>query len=119
MKIDFKKLTKEPKNFSFEAFGCKLEGKVWKIDFSLYGLEALLSGTVELICDRSGEAFSRELREEFALRISDGIYTPREDDEEFDVIEFFDGFIDMESLLEGELESIRLGYHTKDDSQED
>ncbi|MGP1449803.1 MAG: hypothetical protein ACTTJS_01590 [Wolinella sp.] len=114
MKIDFKKFSKEPKKIAFSSQGCEIEGVVWKLDGNLYQLDATLHGEIELVCDLSGEEYTRTLNERLYFRVSDGLYNPKDDDEEFDVVEFFHGALDMDELLSSELESIRLDYHVKD-----
>ncbi|CAE10993.1 conserved hypothetical protein [Wolinella succinogenes] len=116
MRIDFKKITREPKKFSLSAFGCDMEGSIQKIEVNLFQVDAKLRGEIELICDRSGEEYTQKLDEELNLKVSDGLYTPGSEEEDFDVMEFFGGQLDMEELLASELESIRLSYHVKEDS---
>lgn len=118
MKIEFKKITHEPKEFSLSLNKCSLQGRVWKVEKSLFYVDAHLSGSIELICDLSGEEYVQELDEKLNIRVSDGIYAPKPEDEEFDVVEFFHGVLDLEELLRGELESIRLSYHSRGDSLE-
>ena len=118
MKIEFKKITHEPKEFSLSLNECSLQGRVWKVEKSLFCIDAHLSGSIELICDLSGEEYVQELDEKLNIKVSDGIYAPKPEDEEFDVIEFFHGVLDLEELLRGELESIRLSYHSRGDSLE-
>ncbi|PAF43755.1 hypothetical protein [Helicobacter sp. 11S03491-1] len=117
MKIEMRKITQVPKSFCMENQGLRLEGEIYRKSSNLFLMDAYLKGSLELICDRSGDAFIKNFDESLVLYISDGIWNiqnQRLKPDDFDVIEFFDGFIDMGYILESEIESIKADYHTKD-----
>jgi len=114
MRLEFRKITSSPKRFTLTKDNVTLSGEVCYKTSRLYELRGKLKGEMMLICDKSGEEFSYKVNDELVLYISDGIWnTQSQDIDTFDVVEFFDGFIDMDHILQGEIESIRLDYHTK------
>ncbi len=113
MKIDFKKISKEPRSFVYESNGLTLKGCIYRKQAHLYMMDALLVGDILLTCDKSGEEYVKTLNEKLNFGISDGIF-PSHTLKELEVVEFFDGYIDIAFLLESEVESIKLEYHTKE-----
>ena len=211
LKIAFRKIAATKRHFelqlSGESYAVTVSGEIYRAQSAaLSGLvcvEANLRGRIELVCDVSGESFTRELDEDVRLFASDGLWgagggesikkssggkshakyrpesakrldgggrggsfdgkggefhgeswgnfggeSPKEsrgeggkngeswresrrdfaaesaqksresfgsfDPQNLDVIEFFDGFIDLEFMFQSELESIQLDYHTKE-----
>lgn len=110
MKIEFKKISKDPREFDLQVDGIHLVGSLNHKEGCLYEFRACLSGTLPLICDRTGEEHSQDIRQELFYLLCDGIHTSAEN--EIEVVEFFDGFVDIAFLLESEVESIKLEYHT-------
>lgn len=118
MKIAFRKISNTPKNITLEIQGVKLEGEIVRIDSCLLRLDARIHGELELICDSSGEDYMQKIDDTLVLYISEGIWDIQNQNkklESFDVIEFFDGFVDLHYILESEIESIKSDYHTKED----
>ncbi|RAX56606.1 hypothetical protein CCZ01_09000 [Helicobacter monodelphidis] len=115
MKIEFKKISKTPKSFEVAQEKMTLKGQLWHKQGALFELQATLSGEVLLICDRSGEEYIRGVDEEVHFFISDGLFAPKEGEEMLEVVEFFEGFVDISSILEGEIELIRAEYHVNDE----
>ena len=115
MKIAFKKITSSQKPFSLQNGDMVLSGYLKLIDSTIIKLEAALSGKIVLICDRSGEEFIKQHSESLVLYISDGLWDTQSQSklDSFEVIEFFDGFIDLDSILLSEIESIKSDYHIK------
>lgn len=115
MKIAFKKITSAQKTFNLQNDDMVLNGYLKRIDSRIIKLEATLSGTIELICDRSGEEFIKQYNEPLILYISDGLWDTQSQSKlgSFEVIEFFDGFIDLDCILLSEIESIKNDYHIK------
>lgn len=127
MKIEFRKITLEPKNFTLNLkdsdFDIKIEGKISRLENGLIKLDSTMSGEIQLICDKSGEEFMKNLNLHLMLFVKNGLWqdSRREShimressDENLAIIEVFDNFIDLDSLFLGEIESIKLEYHTKD-----
>ena len=76
----------------------------------MLSLEGKIRGQIELICDVSGELYIQELDYPLALYIADGIWNIQSQSkrlDSFEVIEFFDGFVDLTYILASEIESIR------------
>ena len=82
--------------------------------FNLLKLKGILSGTVTLICDRSGEEYEKTLDESLEFYLSDGVVHLESENFE-DIIECEKGNIDLNEILNGELEMIRCDYHIKED----
>lgn len=125
MKIEFRKIALEPKSFTLSLkdndFDIKIEGKISRQSNDLIKIDSHLSGDIQLICDRSGEEFMKNLDLHLILFAKNGKWqeTNHEShgetsDENLAVIEVFDNFIDLDSIFLGEIESIKLDYHTKD-----
>ncbi|WP_345992294.1 hypothetical protein [Sulfurimonas sp. HSL-1716] len=54
-----------------------------------------------------------QLNEDVEFLISNGVYNGMRED--YDVVESFDGNIDIEELLNSEIELIKSGYHSCED----
>lgn len=116
MKIEFKKITTTPKSFSLESEGVVLDGEVRRVSAKLFEIKAHLHGEINLTCDLSGEEYQEALDEPLVLYISNGVWDMQSQSDlmtDFDVIEFFDGFIDFEYILQSEINSIKMDYHIK------
>jgi len=107
LKVDFRKVGREPKKIRYEREGVTLEGELCRGREDLTDFTGRLSNEILVQCTRCGAEFQLPLNEELSLRFSDGIYRGSE----LDIIEFFDGKIDFEEVLKSEIESIRLDYH--------
>ncbi len=114
MRIQARKISSTPKSFSLQKDGISLNGYIKEVQKGLFILQGKLSGKISLICDISGEEYDKELDEDLVLHISDGLWDMQSQSlDTFDVIEFFDGFIDLDFILQSEIESIKLDYHHK------
>ncbi|OBV29407.1 hypothetical protein BKN38_07290 [Helicobacter sp. CLO-3] len=115
MRIEMRKIHATPRDFRLEKDGVVFHGSISVKSQNLYLLQARLEGQISLVCDRSGEEFSKALNDDLVLYIADGFCdTQSQSFDTFDVIEFFDGFIDLDYILESEIASIQSDYHTKD-----
>lgn len=121
MKIEARKITSTPKKFTLnlnsQKHNVKIEGSFYKLTNGLIKIDSAIKGSINLICDLSGEDFVKNLDENITLFAKDGIWKNQinqVDCENFDVIEFFDGCIDLEFIFQSELESMQLDYHTKE-----
>ncbi len=93
-----------------------LKGQIKRIDSQILQLNGNISGQLERVCDNSGEMYAETINYPLGLYISEGIWDSQSQSKRldiFDVIEFFDGFIDLHYILESEITSIRSDYHTK------
>lgn len=111
MKITLRKVTKTPLDFEVESNEITFKGYLEYHQGKLILLRADLRGSLEASCDICAEDFTLLVDEKVEFFISDGIYES-DDSIELDVVETFDGSIDMEELLNSEIELIKSDYHT-------
>lgn len=79
-------------------------------------LECILKARLNLVCCRSGENFFRDFEHDMVLFLCDGQYKEKSTNVDIlDIIEFFDGHIDLNLLVESEVQMIRLDYNVKED----
>ena len=111
MKIQLRKVTKIPLDFEVKSNEITFKGYLEYHGGKLILLKANLSGLLEKSCDICAEEFKMPLDENVEFFISNGIY---EDDSniELDVVESFDGIVDIEELLSSEIELIKSDYHS-------
>lgn len=109
MRVDFKKIGRVPKSVELTQDGVTLKGELQLGKDALTDFKGKLSDNIQVQCAKCGETFTLALDEELVLKFSDGIY--RGFDEEADIIEFYDGSIDLGEVLRSEIESIKLDYH--------
>ena len=88
--------------------GVNLEGTLAKSGYHRLRLEGNLAGQVELTCDRCGEAYHCDMTYPLALTLSDEVIETKDD---LDIIEFTDGIIDLEFLVQSEIASVQNSYH--------
>lgn len=121
MKIDTKKINKDGRNFSFNFINsfdnvifC---GSIVRISNDIFKMDADIKGSITLVCDLSGDDFLQTLNEKVYLLFKNGLWKGDEIDKgkynDYDVIEIFDNYIDLDYILYSEMESIRLDYHIK------
>ncbi|SFV64061.1 hypothetical protein MNB_SM-5-574 [hydrothermal vent metagenome] len=111
MKVVLRKVTSTPLDFLLEADGVSFKGYLEYYKGKLIFLHADMEGSLELQCDVCGDDFCMSLSEKVEFLISDGLY---HDDGslDLDVVESFDGQVDMEELLHSEIELIKSDYHS-------
>ena len=99
--------------FCVEKEGAKLQGSLSydKTHPNRLKLKGVLSGSITLICDLSGEEYDKALQEDLEFYLSGEIVHLDSFEE---VVECKGGEINFEEILEGELEMIRCDYHTKE-----
>lgn len=118
MKIEARKITSNPRNFSLDlvsdSYKIKVNGNLSKLSNGLIKIDSTMAGELDCICDLSGEEFRKNINDEIVLFAKDGIWNSHQDRDYFDVIEFFGGYIDLEFIFKSELESIRLDYYIKE-----
>ncbi|WP_104697648.1 MULTISPECIES: hypothetical protein [unclassified Helicobacter] len=116
MKVAFRKITNRENHFVFGDDSLKLECSISRKDSNLYLLKGRLFGKIELECDLSGDSFFKTIDQELVLYISDGLWDMQSQlkTSDFDVIEFFDGLIDIEYIFSSEIELIKSDYHIKE-----
>jgi hypothetical protein len=108
VKIDFRKISKQPKDFELQEGSLEFAGTIKKKSTSLVTLQGTLQGTITIDCDVCTKAYALDVDEEIVLDISDGI------SKECDM-EFLGGVIDFSEILHSEMESIKSDYCICDD----
>ena len=119
MKIVFDKIGQTPKPFDLEVESISLEGTLTKRGYRRVRLEGELKGATEVACDRCGEVYQYDMRGSLHLTLSDEVI---ETEDDLDIIEFVDGVIDLEFIVQSEIASIKNSYHNckvcEDDEEE-
>ncbi|WP_187647199.1 hypothetical protein [Nitrosophilus labii] len=116
MKVDFKKITAKAKSFILEKDGVVFSG-VFKKDRDLVDIDGKLKNEIEVICDRCSKEFMIKLDEKIHLKACEGIFKGNLEDT--DVVEFYDGYVDFDEILNSEIESIKLDYHLCDECKKE
>lgn len=116
MRVSFRKITQEKKRFVLEQDNLKLECEIYRRDSHTCILDGYITGKVTLCCDITGEEFEKEISQKLVLYIADGLWNLQSQFKEdaIDVIEFFDGFIDIAYIFYSEIELIKSDYHIKE-----
>ncbi|MBT3279917.1 MAG: hypothetical protein HOF69_03455 [Campylobacteraceae bacterium] len=109
MKIEFRKIPFEAKDFSFTSNSVIFEGNFGKISPTLAKFDAKMSGTIPSSCYKCGENMDLEINETIDFIVSDGIYS--DDKHEETVIEVDNNIIDFDQLIDSEITSINSDYH--------
>jgi uncharacterized metal-binding protein YceD (DUF177 family) len=108
MKIVFDKVAQTKKPFELTVNDVTLEGTLRKSGYHRLNLEGKLSGSIQLNCDRCGVEYHYSINEPLKLTLSDEIV---ETEDDLDIIEFIDGIIDLEFILQSEIASVENSYH--------
>ncbi|AXK48228.1 hypothetical protein CRU87_01000 [Aliarcobacter trophiarum LMG 25534] len=108
MKIEFKKIPQDKKEFSTSLNSVKIEGTFCRISSSLVKIEANLIGNIETDCSRCGTLKTLDINEELKLLLCDGVF--KGDEDEFLVIEIENSLIDFDEIIQSEVNSIKSDY---------
>ena len=111
MIITLRKVTKTPLDFEVKSDEITFKGYLEYHGGKLILLKATLSGLLQKSCDTCAEEFKMPVNEEVEFFISDGIYED-ENNIVLDVVESFDGIVDIDELLSSEIELIKSDYHS-------
>jgi len=111
VKIVFDKIGQSEKPFALSLNGVQLEGSLVKCGYHRVQLDGEMRGRVLLQCDRCGEAFEHEINAPLRLTLSDRVI---ETEDDLDIIEFIDGVIDLDFIVQSEIASIENSYHQCD-----
>lgn len=109
MKIPFSKLNSTPYPFTLNLENMIFEGSLKRTKPHFATLSMQMQGFMPYICDKCGAEFELKINEQISLILSDGIYKGEAGKLE-DVVEFFDGAIDLLDLAQGELDSFLSDY---------
>lgn len=118
MKILLRKVTKTPLEFEINSEDITFKGYLEYHSQKLILLKANVHGKLEKPCDMCAEDMQIDVDEDVEFFISDGIYEGG-NDIELDIVESFDGYVDMEELLHSEIELVKSDYHYCDNCIED
>ncbi len=108
MKIVFDKIGSTKKPFELMVSDVALEGTLVKSGYHRVRLEGQLEGSIELSCDRCGEAYQYNMKSPLQLTLSDEVI---ETEDDLDIIEFIDGIIDLDFIVQSEIASVENSYH--------
>jgi len=108
MKIVFDKIGQSVKPFDLTVNNVRLEGTLAKSGYHQLRLEGRLEGQVELACDRCGNEYYYNMKSPLHLTLSDEVIETKDD---LDIIEFIDGVIDLEFIVQSEIASVQNSYH--------
>ena len=119
MIIPFVHLGAQPKVFDHrlrsQDFDMVLSGELLRPRMhDLAELHGRLTGSVTLTCDRCGADYEHKMDEKVTLLITDSPYKRKEresDEREYDIIEFLDGKVDLDIIIESEVNAIKYDYH--------
>jgi hypothetical protein len=109
MKIPFRKIGTVSQEFDAHEKSATFKGSLKHYQRGLIMLDGHINGTLNVTCDICAENFDTILDEKLTFLLSDGVFNGH--DENYDVVEFLDGIIEIDALLSSELESIRSDYH--------
>lgn len=108
MKIEFKKIPQEKKEFNTSLNSVKIEGTFCRISPSLVKIEANLIGNIEIDCSRCGALDTLAINEELKLLLSDGVF--KGDEGDFLAIEIENSLIDFDEIIQSEVNSVKSDY---------
>jgi uncharacterized metal-binding protein YceD (DUF177 family) len=108
MKIVFDKIVSTAIPVELASEGVFFTGTLKKSAYHQVTLDGKMTGSIELTCDRCGVTYNSTVDNPLCLKLSDII---SEDKDDLDIIEFLDGEIDMEYILQSELNTFRSTYN--------
>ena len=108
MKIVFDKIGSTKKPFELSVSNVSLEGTLVKSGYHRVQLEGQLQGSIELSCDRCGEGYQYSMKSPLQLTLSDEVI---ETEDDLDIIEFIDGVVDLDFIVQSEIASVENSYH--------
>lgn len=109
MKIVFKKIPHVGVDFETSLENIKFYGKLEKKSKNLVHCSGKLEGSFTCLCDRCGDDLLWKVNEKIDLQVSDGLYHNSE--ELVEVMEFFDETINLDTILQSEIETLKSDYH--------
>jgi uncharacterized metal-binding protein YceD (DUF177 family) len=116
VKIVYDKVGQTKKSFELSVSGIRLKGTLAKSGYHRIRLEGNLEGQVKLFCDRCGEEYQQEMNYPLNLTLSDEVIETKDD---LDIIEFIDGVIDLEFIVQSEITSVQNSYHYCNECEND
>ena len=110
MKIPFDKINSFGREFEYKSDSTPiiLNGKLKKSGYHRVSIEGNLKGTIEVSCARCGVEINRDIDENLKFTISDQFI---ETTDNLDIIEFIDGIIDIDYIVDSEINSLKSSYN--------
>lgn len=118
LSISFNQISNKPVAFNLNKDNIIFKGNLVRKDSKLVICDGKIYGDLDYSCDRCGSEFKLAINEDVLLYLSDGIYKENlhnisdelKQNPNLDVIEFFNGYIDMDDVLNSEIEAYKSGY---------
>jgi len=107
MKIEFRKIPYTESEFETVKDSLICKGIFFKESNRVISLKIDISGSTKHHCDICGDSFDLIVDEKITLKVSDGI----SEDEDLDIIECQDHFVDFDEIVSSEINSIKSDYH--------
>ena len=111
MQIEFKKIPTTGVHFEVSLGDIAVVGNATKIDKIMVRVDGAMRGSVAHICDRCAAEFNLEVDEKVEVLACDGLYEDKSGEDLLNIVEFFDGSINFDTILQSELEALRSDYH--------
>jgi uncharacterized metal-binding protein YceD (DUF177 family) len=115
MQIDFIKVKQSPVDIDYSKDNTKIVGTLERINKDCVKLYSKFTSQVNLVCNRCGKEFSKEVSYPLTLLLADGAYS---DNSDLDIIEFHDSKIDFDYISYSEKTSIEEDYNYCKDCQD-
>jgi uncharacterized metal-binding protein YceD (DUF177 family) len=110
MTVEFKKIPTSGINFEVSFGDVQLSGHAQKTDKAMIRVDGKMCGQTPHHCDRCAEVFTLLVNESVEVFASDGLYEDN-GEELLNIVEFFDGSINFDTILQSELEALKSDYH--------
>ncbi len=108
MKILFDKIGYSKRDFNLNFKNISFNGNLIKESRDRVKLNSNLNGNIELTCDRCGDEFIEYINSPLNLTLTDRVI---ETEDDLDIIEFLDGVINLNFIIESEISSRENTYH--------
>ncbi|HHO42596.1 MAG TPA: hypothetical protein ENN12_04480 [Epsilonproteobacteria bacterium] len=108
MQIGFDKIGSTPKQVTLEIETVVLEASLVQKTREIVTLDGKIHGNLPIVCDRCGANFDLEVEQKLDLNLTNKVSQNKDD---LDIIEFLDGVIDIEYIIQSEINSLKSAYH--------
>ena len=108
MKIEFRKIPFQQKEFQTKFQNLTLKGTFFKESSNIAKIEAILNGEIEVECVKCNSPFVKTINEELKLIITNQIFNGF--DENYDVIEIDSNIVNFDDIIASEIESEKLDF---------
>jgi len=115
MQIDFIKIKQSPIDINYSKDNTKIVGTLERINKDCVKLDSEFTSQVNLICNRCGKEYTKEVKNPLTLLLADGVYS---DNSDLDIIEFHNNKIDFDYIAFSEKTSIEEDYNYCDDCKD-